>query len=95
MRLLKINYSIEIKDRMPTFTQEIQYHGDDEHTLVKHLYFETNNEQFENFLLSNILIKNDLQRWKNWIKEMCGIKRKNIVKILKGTNNMLYLFLKN
>lgn len=91
MKLIKFHYSIDIVDRIPTFLNLSEYLGYDQHEVLKNLYLQSDSQQFENFIHANTLVTHDLQRWKNWIKELCGYKRKNIIKILRAGKNIMFV----
>jgi hypothetical protein len=76
MKLIKFHYSIDIIDRIPTFLNLSEYLGYDQHEIIKNLYLQSDSEQFKNFIDANTLITHDLQRWKDWIKEIFGCKKK-------------------
>ena len=95
MKLLHFTYSINIGDRLPNLSGGFEYLGNDQFEIIKEFYYQHQTEEFENFINSKELTDQDLTRWKNWIKELCWIKRKHMIKILKGSNNTIFVFLKN
>ena len=95
MKIIKFNYQIGITDNLPKFTNFFEYFGMDQHQAVRKLYLKNNLQNFELFINSDTLESNDLTRWKNWIKQILKIKRKNIIKILKSSSNIIFVFIKD